>query len=110
MGLELASASTTAATSGAAGAAVMGDATRIIQAVAMGVGFLGAGAIFQARGHVEGLTTAAGIWVVSAIGLACGTGMWAIAMLLTLLALVTLSIVRALEPRSDKSSGPGGNE
>ena len=85
VGLELTSASTTAA---ASGAAVVGDATRIIQAVAMGVGFLGAGAIFQARGHVEGLTTAAGIWVVAAIGLACGAGMWAIALLLTLLGIV----------------------
>ena len=99
LGLELAAASAPAQ------GGVGGDATRIIQAIAMGVGFLGAGAIFHARAHVEGLTTAAGIWVVAAIGLSCGTGKWAIALLLTFLGLLTLTVLRVLEPSAPHGGG-----
>lgn len=73
------------------------DPTRVIQAVAAGVGFLGAGAIIHAGGQVKGLTTAASIWVVAAIGVAAGTGLWAIAFLLTAFALLTLTVLRLLE-------------
>ncbi len=52
--------------------------TRVIQGVIAGVGFLGGGAILHSRDHdaVTGLTTAATIWIVSALGIACGGGHW----------------------------------
>ena len=55
-----------------------GDPGRIAAQVISGIGFLGAGAIIQMRGSVRGLTTAAGIWMTAAIGLAIGAGMYVI--------------------------------
>ncbi|MGH7365244.1 MAG: MgtC/SapB family protein [Candidatus Rokuibacteriota bacterium] len=54
----------------------LGDLTRVIQGVAAGIGFVGAGAILKMsdQGHVVGLTTAAGIWMTAAIGMAVGMG------------------------------------
>ena len=54
----------------------LGDLTRVIQGVAAGIGFVGAGAILKMsdQGRVVGLTTAAGIWMTAAIGVAVGTG------------------------------------
>ncbi len=52
----------------------IGDPTRIAAQIVTGVGFLGAGSIIHARGGVRGLTTAASIWVVAAIGMAFGAG------------------------------------
>ena len=76
------------------------------EAVAAGVGFLGAGAIIQSGAKVKGLTTAASIWLVSAIGVACGSGFWPIAVLLTVMGLVTLTVIRWLEPagHSDRTT------
>ncbi|KIG15470.1 Mg(2+) transport ATPase protein C [Enhygromyxa salina] len=68
------------------------DMLRVIQGIIGGVGFLGAGAIIQARGEVIGMTTAAGIWVTAAIGIACGLGELAVAGLLTGAALVVLTV------------------
>jgi putative Mg2+ transporter-C (MgtC) family protein len=71
------------------------DMTRVIQGVVAGIGFLGAGSII--KGHdednVKGLTTAAGIWLTAAIGIACGIGREATAVLSALLALAILSLV-----------------
>lgn len=50
------------------------DPLRIVEGVMGGIGFLGAGAIVQGRGFVEGLTTAGSIWLAGAIGVACGGG------------------------------------
>jgi putative Mg2+ transporter-C (MgtC) family protein len=75
-----------------------GDPVKIIEAVAAGIGFLGAGAIIQSRGEVKGLTTAASIWVVAAVGTAAGAGYWPLALLMSGLAFLTLSAVRWLEP------------
>lgn len=50
------------------------DPVRIVSGVIGGLGFLGAGAIIQSRGEVQGMTTAATIWVVGGIGVACGIG------------------------------------
>jgi len=80
------------------------DLGRVIQAVATGVGFLGAGAIIQSGAKVKGLTTAASIWTVSAIGVACGTGYWSIAFMLSVMALMTLTLLRWLEPPPDDST------
>jgi putative Mg2+ transporter-C (MgtC) family protein len=56
-----------------------GDVSRIAANIVTGVGFLGAGAILHSQGQIRGLTTAATIWVVSAIGMAAGAGEYVIA-------------------------------
>jgi len=73
--------------------------TRVAAQVVSGVGFLGAGAIIQDRGGIQGLTTAATIWLVSSIGMACGAGYYVLAGLTTIIAMVVLVGVRALEKR-----------
>jgi putative Mg2+ transporter-C (MgtC) family protein len=77
-----------------AGAATA-DLTRVLQGLVAGVGFLGAGAIILGTKQVEtrGLTTAAGIWVTAAIGVAAGMGRESTAVLSTLVALFVLSVV-----------------
>jgi len=57
------------------------DATRVLSGLVGGVGFLGAGAIIEARGKVRGLTTAAGIWLCAALGAAAGAALYQIAVL-----------------------------
>lgn len=74
-----------------------GDPVRIVTGVATGIGFLGAGSIIQTRTGVEGMTTAAGIWVVGAIGAACGVGAYLIAIVAALLGVTILGIVHRLE-------------
>ncbi len=68
----------------------MDSITRIAGQVVTGVGFFGAGAIIQDRGGVHGLTTAATIWLVASVGMACGAGYYKLAMLTTVAALVIL--------------------
>ena len=67
-----------------------GDPGRIAAQVLTGIGFLGAGAIIQMKGSVRGLTTAAGIWMVAAIGLAIGAGMNVVSLIATGLVLFIL--------------------
>lgn len=67
-----------------------GDPGRVAAQVITGVGFLGAGAIIQTKGSVRGLTTAAGIWMVAALGLAVGVGLYWVAVISTVLILFTL--------------------
>ena len=67
-----------------------GSLTRIAAQVVTGVGFLGAGAIIQDRGGVHGLTTAATIWLVASIGMACGGRFYQLAIVATLIALLVL--------------------
>jgi putative Mg2+ transporter-C (MgtC) family protein len=71
------------------------DLTRVLQGLIAGVGFLGAGAIILGTKQVEtrGLTTAAGIWVTAAIGIAAGMGRESTAVLSTIVALFILSVV-----------------
>jgi len=72
---------------------VIGDGSRIAAQVVSGIGFLGAGMIyFNGRHSVKGLTTAAGIWATSGIGLAIGAGMYTIG-ILTSLVIVIMQIV-----------------
>jgi putative Mg2+ transporter-C (MgtC) family protein len=75
------------------------DFLRIVAGIAQGVGFLGAGTIFTARGAVHGLTTAAAIWAMSAVGVACGFGMWQIALVGTVLTFVALRVLGPLAVR-----------
>jgi len=89
-----------------AGMAV-GDMSRVIQGIVTGVGFLGAGAIIKhaSEQSVQGLTTAAGVWMTAAIGIACGLGREATAVVSTILALIVLTAVPHLFAR-----GPAGAE
>lgn len=72
------------------------DPTRIASYIVAGIGFLGGGTIFIQKDpqKVKGLTTAAAIWVVAAIGMACGAGMYREAILVTVLVLIVLFILR----------------
>lgn len=73
------------------------DATRIVHGVITGVGFLGAGSILRQEGYVHGLTTAASVWMVAAIGVAVGVRAYPLAIIGTLLALVVLEGYRWVE-------------
>jgi len=73
------------------------DPTRITAQIVSGIGFIGAGTILQSRGRVRGLTTAASLWSVAAIGTAAGTGLYVLAMLGTILILVVLSLLDRVE-------------
>lgn len=76
-----------------------GDPGRIAAQVLSGIGFLGAGAIIQMKGSVRGLTTAAGIWMVAALGLAVGVGMYIVAIIATALILFILVQLERIEHR-----------
>ncbi len=80
------------------------DLSRVVQGVIAGVGFLGAGAILKLDGEerVKGLTTAAGIWLTAAIGVAAGMGREATAVLSTLLTLAIFALVPKLVRLMDK--------
>src|SRR5687767_11098249 len=73
------------------------DPARIAYGVMTGIGFLGAGTIVHNKGSVRGLTTAAGLWCVAAIGLAVGFGMYTVALLATLLVVLVLWLLDVLE-------------
>lgn len=70
------------------------DPSRIAAQVVTGVGFLGAGTIFRTESTVRGLTTAASIWMAAALGLLAGTGMYALAIFVALLAWGALHLLR----------------
>ena len=88
--------------------------SRVIQGIIAGVGFLGGGAILKSAVHegeaVHGLTTAASIWVVACLGIACGTGQWIAAVLAAALTLIVLvlggRIERAMKRRSESNAAP----
>jgi putative Mg2+ transporter-C (MgtC) family protein len=72
-----------------------GDPTRVAAGVVAGIGFLGAGAILRRRtGGIEGITTASVIWVVAAIGLAVGAGLYLIATVTTVVVMLVLLLLR----------------
>lgn len=74
-----------------------GDPGRIAAQVISGIGFLGAGAIIQMKGSVKGLTTAAGIWMTAAIGLAVGAGMYSVSIIAVLFILFILAFAERYE-------------
>lgn len=80
------------------------DSSRVAAQVVSGIGFLGAGTIILQRSKVRGLTTAAGLWVTAAIGLACGTGLYLIATITTLLALLGLELLILLFPHTSSTT------
>jgi putative Mg2+ transporter-C (MgtC) family protein len=71
------------------------DISRVVQGLATGIGFIGGGAILKltAQREVEGLTTAAGIWMTAAVGVAAGLGRWGTAGLGVVLTWIILSII-----------------
>lgn len=81
------------------GGADGGDPARIAAQVVTGIGFLGAGCIIQQRGRVVGLTTAATIWVVAAIGIIAGAGFPILALIASTIVLLTLVVLGQIEDR-----------
>ena len=86
------------------------DPTRIAAQIVSGIGFIGAGTILQYRGNIRGLTTAASLWSVAAIGTAAGAGLFVVALVGTILILVVLSILDRIEmvARRRLQLGPDG--
>jgi len=89
-----------------------GSTTRIAAQIVTGVGFLGAGAVIQDRRGVHGLTTAATIWLVASIGMACGAGFHDLAAISTLIVIIVLAglsklakpLARYMEKHQTKST------
>ena len=69
------------------------DPSRVAAQVVSGIGFIGAGTIIFQKHVIKGLTTAAGLWVTSAIGLACGSGLYLLSVASTLLVLLCLETI-----------------
>lgn len=84
-------------------AVIAGDGAnraQIASNIVQGIGFLGAGLILHNRDRVSGLTSAATVWAVASIGMACGAGLYAPAIFATVLVLFVLEMVRVLEYRA----------
>ena len=81
------------------------DTARVAAQIVTGVGFLGAGAVLRSEGHIRGLTTAASIWLVAALGMAVGTGLYFLAIFTTLLSIVLLVLLRPLSRRLELQAG-----
>ncbi len=79
------------------------DPSRVIYAVAIGIGFIGGGIIVYRQSHIEGLTSAAGLWGVAAIGVAVGAGFYATAIFAAMLILFILAGFRYLEKQFFKT-------
>ncbi|MBX5464694.1 MAG: MgtC/SapB family protein [Clostridia bacterium] len=87
------------------------DPSRVAAQVASGIGFLGAGLIVVRGGSVQGLTTAAGVWMTAAVGLAAGAGLHLLALFATLLGLGTDFALRSFEARlAARRLEEGGDE
>jgi putative Mg2+ transporter-C (MgtC) family protein len=76
--------------------------SRVIQGIVTGIGFIGAGSILKLSEErdIQGLTTAAGLWMTAAIGIACGLGTLGLALIGTTLTLIVLWMFRVIEARS----------
>ena len=73
------------------------DTARIEAQVVTGIGFIGGGTVLRLGANVFGLTTAATLWVAASIGMACGAGMYSVAIIGTILSIITLVSVRVFE-------------
>jgi putative Mg2+ transporter-C (MgtC) family protein len=78
------------------------DPGRIAAQIVTGIGFLGAGAIIHSGIGIQGLTTAAGIWIVASIGMACGARMYFLALIAAFLTLIVLLLLSPLERKFRK--------
>lgn len=75
------------------------DPGRVAAQIVTGIGFLGAGSILKGGGTIHGLTTAASLWVVAAVGMAAGAGAWGVAAVTTVIVLISLWPVHQIERR-----------
>lgn len=82
------------------------DKGRVASNIVQGIGFLGAGLILHNRNRVNGLTSAACVWVVASIGMACGAGLYGAAALGTMIVIVALQLVGFLEKRANLKRFP----
>lgn len=80
------------------------DVARLAAQVITGIGFLGAGAIMHTKGNIRGLTTASTIWLVMAIGIACGSMNFVLAIASTLVVMIILTVFRRFETKMRKAS------
>lgn len=78
------------------------DSSRIAASVVTGVGFLAGGTILRQGLTVQGLTTAAGLWLVTAIGLSSGAGMFVESAVVTGMGMIALTVLRRFEDKNDK--------
>lgn len=86
-----------------------GDTSRIAAQIVTGIGFLGAGAIIRTNAGIQGLTTAATIWVNAAIGVAAGGGEYHLALIATFVTLMVLMVLQPIEKYLDDRRGPSRN-
>lgn len=75
------------------------DPARVAAQIVTGIGFLGAGAILKEGVSIHGLTTAASLWVVAAVGMAAGAGAWVTAVTITVIAILSLWPLRLIAQR-----------
>ena len=80
------------------------DAARVAAQVVSGIGFIGAGVIIFQKNVVRGVTTAAGLWVAAAIGLACGAGMYVVAIAATLFTIMCPETMHIITRRYGEKS------
>ena len=88
----------------------LSDPTRIAAQIVTGVGFLGGGAILHYRGSVRGLTTAASLWAVAAVGMAAGAGLYVVAVGGAVLVIVTLEAFDWVEGYAQRRLRLGGKQ
>jgi putative Mg2+ transporter-C (MgtC) family protein len=80
------------------------DTARVAAQIVTGVGFLGGGVLLRARGHVHGLTTAASIWLVSAVGMAVGIGLYFVAVFTVIFSTVLLVALAPISRRLENQA------
>ena len=83
------------------------DTSRVAAMIVSGIGFLGAGAILHERGGVQGLTTAASLWVTAAIGIAVGVGMMLMSLATAALVFAVLRFAPTVRPKMPKEMSVG---
>jgi putative Mg2+ transporter-C (MgtC) family protein len=84
------------------------DPGRVAAGIVTGIGFLGAGSILKGGGTIHGLTTAASLWVVAAVGMAAGADAWGVAIATTVIVVISLWPLQAIERRYvRRGGGPG---
>lgn len=86
--------------------------SRVIQGIVTGIGFIGAGSILKLSEErdIQGLTTAAGLWMTAAIGVACGVGTLGIAMISAVLTVIVLALAGVIESRADRREDNKNNK
>lgn len=84
------------------------DTSRVAAMIVSGIGFLGAGAILHERGGIQGLTTAASLWVTAAIGIAVGVGMMLMSLATAALVFAVLRFAPTIRQRATQQNGGNG--